>query len=91
MVRFLESAMLVLFGLSWPMNIAQSIRSGTARGKSVLFEMFVLAGYLCGLSGKLLSGDLSYVVVFYALDILMVTADLVLTLRNRRRDRTALE
>ena len=89
MTRFLESAMLVLFGLSWPMNIAKSIRSGTARGKSVVFELLVLAGYLCGLAGKLLAGDVSYVVFFYIADILMVAADLVLTLRNARRDRTA--
>ena len=44
-------------------------------------------GYLCGLTGKLLTGDASYVVFFYIADILMVATDLVLTLRNRRLDR----
>ena len=79
--------MLVCFGISWPFNIAKSIRSRTAKGKSVSFELLIIAGYLCGLVGKLILGNLSYVVFFYIADILMVAADLVLTLRNRRLDR----
>ena len=81
-VHVLEAGMLVCFGISWPFNIAKSIRSRTAKGKSVAF-----AGYLCGLVGKFILGNLSYVVFFYIADILMVAADLVLTLRNRRLDR----
>ena len=79
--------MLVCFGISWPFNIAKSIRSRTAKGKSVAFELLIIAGYLCGLVGKFILGNLSYVVFFYVADILMVAADLVLTLRNRRLDR----
>lgn len=79
--------MLVCFGISWPFNIAKSIRSRTAKGKSVAFELLIIAGYLCGLIGKLILGNLSYVVFFYIADILMVAADLILTLRNRRLDR----
>ena len=79
--------MLVCFGISWPFNIAKSIRSRTAKGKSVAFELLIIAGYLCGLIGKLILGNSSYVVFFYIADILMVAADLVLTLRNRRLDR----
>ena len=44
-------------------------------------------GIFCGLIGKLILGNLSYVVFFYIADILIVAADLVLTLRNRRLDR----
>lgn len=79
--------MLVCFGISWPFNIAKSLRSRTAKGKSVAFELLIIAGYLCGMVGKLILGNLSYVVFFYIADILMVAADLVLTLRNRRLDR----
>ena len=89
MVHFFESVMLVCFGLSWPFNIAKSIRSKTAKGKSVAFEILIIVGYLAGLTGKFLSGDISYVVAFYIADILMVSTDLCLTLRNRRRDREA--
>ena len=79
--------MLVCFGISWPFNIAKSLRSRTAKGKSVAFELLIIAGYLCGLIGKFILGNLSYVVFFYIADILMVAADLVLTFRNRRLDR----
>ena len=79
--------MLVCFGISWPFNIAKSLRSRTAKGKSVAFELLIIAGYLCGLIGKFILGNLSYVEFFYIADILMVAADLVLTLRNRRLDR----
>ena len=87
MAHLLETAMLICFGLSWPFNIAKSVRSRTAKGKSVVFEILIITGYLCGLIGKFILGDLSYVVIFYIADILMVAADLVLTLRNRRLDR----
>ncbi len=87
MVHILESGMLVCFGLSWPFNIAKSIRSRTAKGKSVVFEILVIIGYLFGLVGKFITGDISYVVAFYIADILMVSTDLILTLRNRRLDR----
>ena len=87
MAHLLETAMLICFGLSWPFNIVKSVRSRTAKGKSVVFEVLIITGYLCGLAGKFILGDLSYVVIFYIADILMVSADLVLTLRNRRLDR----
>ena len=87
MVHVLEAGMLICFGLSWPFNISKSLRSRTAKGKSVVFEILIIVGYLCGLTGKLLTGDVSYVVFFYIADILMVATDLVLTLHNRRLDR----
>lgn len=87
MAHILEAGMLVFFGLSWPFNIAKSLRSRTAKGKSVAFEVLIITGYLCGLAGKFILGDLSYVVLFYIADFLMVATDLVLTLRNRRLDR----
>ena len=87
MVHILEAGMLICFGLSWPFNIAKSLRSRTAKGKSVAFEVLIITGYLCGLVGKFILGDLRYVVLFYIADILMVATDLILTLRNRRLDR----
>ena len=78
--------MLLCFGASWPFNIAKSIRSRTARGKSVIFECCIIIGYLFGLTGKFISGNVTYVAAFYILDIAMVSVDLVLTLRNRKLD-----
>jgi len=86
MVQFLEAMMLVCFGISWPFNIAKSIRSRTAKGKSMIFEPCIIIGYLCGLTSKFISGNITYVVGVYILDIIMVAIDLALTLRNRRLD-----
>lgn len=87
MVQVYEMMMLVCFGLSWPFNIAKSLRSRTAKGKSVLFEIMIIIGYLFGVAGKLIGGNITYVLAFYALDILLVSTDLILTFRNRKLDR----
>lgn len=86
-VHILEAGMLVCFGVSWPFNIAKSLRSRTAKGKSVIYEILVVVGYFFGLAAKIILGDVNYVMIFYIVDILMVTTDIVLTFRNRRLDR----
>ena len=86
MAQVFEMIMLICFGLSWPFNIVKSMRSRTAKGKSLLFEVLVIIGYLSGLAGKFIGGQITYVVAFYVLDIAMVATDLILTLRNRRLD-----
>ena len=91
--QFCEIAMLCLFGCSWPFNIAKALRTRTAKGKSVVFEVLVIVGYLIGLFGKLYAyrqtGVLAYSVWFYIADILMVSVDLVLYCINARRDKLA--
>ena len=87
MAQAFEMVMLICFGLSWPFNIAKSLRSRTAKGKSLLFEVCIIVGYLCGLAGKFISGNVTYVAAFYVVDILMVSTDLALTCRNRKLDR----
>lgn len=86
-VHVLEAGMLVCFGVSWPFNIVKSLRSRTAKGKSVIYEILVVVGYLFGLAAKIILGDVNYVMIFYIVDILMVTTDIFLTFRNRRLDR----
>ena len=89
MAQVFETIMLICFGLSWPFNIAKSWKSGTARGKSLQFEICIVIGYLFGIAGKVLSGNVSYVLAVYVLDVAMVTIDIVLTLRNMALDRLA--
>lgn len=90
MAELFEIGMLVLFGLSWPFNIAKSYRSRTAKGKSVLFEIIVILGYMCGLIGKAISGQfMTLPVPFYFADIIMVVADICLYYRNIRIDQAA--
>lgn len=91
MAQLFETIMLVCFGLSWPFNIAKSLRSRTARGKSLQFELCVAVGYVFGIAGKFAAGNVTYVVAVYVLDLAMVCTDLVLTWRNYKLDRLAAE
>ena len=87
MAQVFETIMLLCFGASWPFNIAKSLRSRTAKGKSIYFEICVIVGYVCGVIGNFIGGNITYVIAVYLLDICMVSIDLALTLRNRRLDR----
>ncbi len=89
MSEFLEALMVIAFGISWPMNIVKSVRARTAKGKSFLFLIFIWIGYVAGIASKLISGNITYVFFFYVLNLLMVSADIILYFRNRRLDRLA--
>ena len=84
-----ETGMLLCFGASWPFNIVKSYRARTAGGKSVVFQLLVIAGYLLGIAGKIVTHNVNYVLAVYILDLAMVSVDLVLTLRNKKLDRMA--
>lgn len=89
MPEIFELIMVLCFGVSWPVSIAKSWRCRTAKGKSPVFLVFIIIGYLCGIVWKLLSGNITYVFWFYILNLLMVSADLCLYFRNTRLDRLA--
>ena len=76
--------MLVAFGLAWPVNILKTFRNKSTTGKSLAFLLIVLAGYVFGLSAKLIRGHLNYVAVFYAVNLLLVLADTLLYFHYRR-------
>lgn len=89
--QYCEIVMLCIFGASWPFNISKSVRSRTAKGKSVMFEILVVIGYGFGLYSKIWTwqrtGTLAYSTWFYIADIAMVLIDIVLYFRNSRLDR----
>ncbi|MDR2505078.1 MAG: hypothetical protein LBD16_03120 [Oscillospiraceae bacterium] len=89
MAEILEACMVVCFGLSWPVSILKSVKSRTAKGKSVTFSYFILVGYLCGIVSKLAAGRITYVFVFYIINLVAVSADVALYFRNRKLDAKA--
>ena len=89
MASILETAMLVCFGLSWPINLVKAIKSKTARATSLKFLLLITFGYLCGIAAKLVSHQLNYVLAVYILNLLVVAANLVVYFINRRRDKAA--
>lgn len=87
LAELLEAAMLLSFGAAWPASILKSYRSRTARGKSLFFLFIVEFGYVCGIFAKFATGsEVSFVVVFYFLNLLMVGLDIALYFRNARLD-----
>jgi len=79
--------MLVAFGISWPISIFKSWKAKSAKGKSVVFLGFILFGYACGIAAKLISGNVTYVLFFYSLNVVLVLADMCLYFRNRKLDK----
>lgn len=84
--EFMEAAMVISFGISWPASIIKSYTSRTAKGKSLFFLGMILFGYACGIASKLISGKITYVFIFYVLNFIMVSTDMVLYFRNKRID-----
>ena len=83
-----EIIMIVCFGFSWPMNVIKSYRSRTTKGKSLPFLLLIITGYVFGIIGKLIGGGFKwYVLFFYVLNLLMVSTDLLLYVRNYRLDK----
>lgn len=87
MGQFFEACMVICFGISWPVSIMKSVRSRTVKGKSLIFILFILAGYAFGIISKLVSGAITYVFIFYVLNFVMVSIDVGLYFRNRRLDK----
>jgi hypothetical protein len=87
MAQLFEAIMVICFGISWPISIRKSLLSKTAKGKSLLFIFFIFAGYAFGIISKLLADQITYVLVFYVLNLIMVSIDIVLYFRNLKYDK----
>lgn len=94
MIDILEALMIFCFGISWPISIHKSWVSRTAKGKSLVFELFLWIGYICGIVRKFLqlASDrpenwVFYLAfVFYFINLTAITIDMILWVRNRKLD-----
>ena len=89
MAEILETAMLICFGLSWPINLVKSIKAKTARATSLKFLLLILIGYLCGIAAKIVLHQYTYVLGVYFLNLTVVTANLIVYFVNRRNDKAS--
>ena len=90
MVQVFEGLMLICFGLSWPISVYKSFKSGSTKGKSVIFTVAILLGYISGILGKLVGGNINYVLYLYIFNFVVISIDFVLYFINRRREKAAL-
>ena len=97
MANLLEALTIFCFGLSWPISIRKSWISGTAKGKSLFFEVFLLIGYGFGIFRKLIqvtalgaTGFLFFIsFFFYVLNFIEISVDVALYFRNKKLDALA--
>lgn len=93
MAEILEIIMILSFGASWPLNVIKSYKARTAKGKSLGFLLLIFFGYVAGILSKFLNPQYMaafstkwYVLIFYFINIFMVSIDIILYFRNKRLD-----
>ena len=75
--------MLLCFAAAWPFSIYKLYKTKSTKGKSIIFSVIVIMGYLFGITNKFLMNDVNYVLYFYFLDLGLVLVDSLLYLRNK--------
>ena len=52
----LETAMLICFGCSWPINLVKNYKCRSAKGMSLPFILLLIVGYVAGICAKFIIG-----------------------------------
>lgn len=87
MSEILETIMLICFGLSWPISVVKNIRTGTAKGMSLPFILLITFGYIAGISAKIMSHNINYVLIVYFINIAAVSVNIAVYIRNSHLDK----
>ena len=74
---------------AWPISTVKAWRARTTRGTSLAFMIVIEIGYACGMASKFVSGNVTYVVLFYAINFAVVAMNIAIYARNRRLDSTS--
>jgi len=97
LAEILEIAMLVCFGCSWPISVYKSIKIRTSVGKSAVFNILLIVGYVAGIVSKFLKmepfmianaadglkkGIFIFALIMYFVNLAMITANLVEVVNN---------
>ena len=90
-MQIFEFIMLACFGLSWPISVYKSIESKSTQGKSIVFIIAIIIGYISGIIGKIVNHQLTYVLIIYCFNLIVVSVDLVLFFVNRKNEKKILE
>ncbi len=84
-----EIIMLVCFGFSWPMNVIKAVKARTARNMSLPFILLIITGYVAGITAKLISHQITFVLAVYVINLVIVAVNLAVYFRNRQLDAVA--
>ena len=83
----LEIIMLICFGFSWPLNVIKAYKAKTAKGTSLPFILLIIAGYIAGISAKLVTHQFNYVLIAYIVNLAIVSANVIIYFRNVSLDK----
>ncbi len=101
LAEILEIAMLVCFGCSWPISVYKSIKIRTSVGKSAVFNILLIVGYVAGIVSKFLKmepfmianandglkkGIFIFALILYFLNLAMITSNVVFYYINKKLD-----
>ena len=91
MGSILETLMLVCFGFSWPLNVMKAFKAKTAKGTSLPFILLIVAGYIAGITAKLITNQINYVLIAYIVNLAIVSLNIVIYFRNVSLDKKRLQ
>ncbi|NMA85218.1 MAG: hypothetical protein GX962_15295 [Epulopiscium sp.] len=80
-----EVIMLLCFGAAWPFSIYKSYKSKSTAGKSLVFLVILLTGYVAGILHKAFY-SYDQVIYLYILNFCMVSVDTLLYIRNLKQE-----
>lgn len=86
MTTIFETIMLICFGASWPISLMKNIKAGTAKNMSLQFNLLITFGYIAGITAKIISGHTGFVLVVYFINLIFVTANIVVYFINKHAD-----
>lgn len=86
MSELLEAAMLICFGCSWPLSVYKNYKAKTAKNMSLWFILLIITGYVAGITAKIITGHVNYVLAVYILNLVVVSANLVVYFINKSYD-----
>ncbi len=82
-----ESIMLVCFGLSWPLNVIKAYKARTAKGTSLSFILLIITGYIAGITAKIVTNQINYVLIVYLVNLAIVSMNVIVYIRNVSLDK----
>lgn len=85
-----ETIMLVCFGFSWPLNVIKAYKAKTAKGTSLPFILLIITGYIAGISAKIVTKQINYVLIAYILNLAIVSLNVIVYFRNVALDKKRL-
>lgn len=86
MSEIMETVMLICFGCSWPLSIVKNWKSRSCKGMSLSFTLMIITGYVAGITAKVVSGNFTYVLAAYIINLLMVSLNVIIYFYNKTLD-----